>query len=373
MVGTRVFSIVLAAAFALLTACTPATEVAAERTVRAVRTTVAETSAAQRARTFSGTSQSSQQSRLSFKVSGTLEALPIEVGDTLEAGQLIARIDAAQYQLQAQQFEATLVQTEAALRNAASNYERVKGLYENSNASRSDLDAARANAESAQAQVDAARKQLELARLNVADTSLRASKACSVASIDVEVNENISAGATVAMVNCGSTLEVDLSIPENLIGGIARGMAAEVAFDAIPDVDPFTGEVTEVGVTALDGATFPVTVTIRGTHPDLRAGLAANVLFRFTRPGRGDLVLLPLSAVARDGASSYVFLAESTTGDQARVVRRPVTLGELTEDGVEVLEGVVAGERVITAGVSVIRDGLTVRLAPDAAAPADAG
>ncbi len=345
-------------------------EVVAERTLRAVRTVVAETSAAQRTRTFSGSSQSSLQSRLSFKVSGTLEELPIEVGDALKRGQVLARVDASQYQLEAQQAQASLVQAQAALRNAESSYQRVQGLYENNNASRGDLDSARANAESGRAQVRAAEKQLELARLNVSYTRLRAAEDCSVATVEVEVNENVNAGSTVAMVNCGDQLEVDLEIPEGLIGGVDRGMAAEISFDALPG-ESFAGKVTEVGAPARDGATFAVTVAILDQHEDLRAGLAAEVLFQFAAKGREDLVLIPLSAVAKDPAGSYVYLAKPAGDGEAVVARQEVQLGELTERGVEVLTGVSSGDLVITAGVGVIQEGLRVRL-QDGVGEADA-
>ena len=145
---------------AMLSGC-GAPQETAERRVRLVRHIVAQSQAADRSRTFSGTSRSSQESRLSFKVSGTLEALPIKVGDKLSRGNLIARVDASQYELEAQQAQASLVQMQAAERNAVATYERTKGLYENKNASLGDLDSARANAESAKAQVEAARKQLD--------------------------------------------------------------------------------------------------------------------------------------------------------------------------------------------------------------------
>ncbi|MCH9649707.1 MAG: efflux RND transporter periplasmic adaptor subunit [Deltaproteobacteria bacterium] len=336
-------------------------EAVAERTLRAVRTVVAETSAAQRIRTFSGTSESSLQSRLSFKVSGTIEELPIEVGDNLKRGQVLARVDASQYQLEAQQAQASLVQAQASLRNAESSYERIQGLYENNNASRGDLDSARANAESGRAQVRSAEKQLELARLNVSYTRLRAAEDCSVATVDVEVNENINAGSTVAMVNCGDQLEVDLAIPEGLISGVDRGMAAEISFDALPG-ETFAGKVTEVGVPGQDSATFAVTVAILDQHEGLRPGLAAEVLFQFASSGRDDLVLIPLSAVAKDPAGSYVYLAKPAGDGEAVVARQGVQLGELTELGVEVLSGVSTGDLVITAGVALIQEGLRVRL-----------
>ena len=316
-----------------------------------------------RSRTFSGTSQSTQVSRLSFKVSGTIVALPIEVGDRVKAGGLLARLDSSSFDLEVQQAQANLVQAQANRRNAESNYERIKGLYENSNASRNDLDSARANAESGRAQARSAQKSLELARLNLSYTKLSAERDCSVATVAVDLNENVSSGAEVARVNCGEELEIELAMPESLIAEIRKDAIVEIRFNAIPDLK-FAGSVTEIGVAASSGTpTFPVTVSVDGFERRLRSGLAGDVTFHFESTRSGDAHLIPLAAVANQGDAPFVYIAQPDTGTSAAVVeKRTVEIGDLTENGVEVLSGLIDGDRVITAGVSVIRDGQRVIL-----------
>ena len=336
-----------------------------ETTLRPVRTVTVEPTSTSRSRIFSGTSRSKLESRLSFKVSGTVESIPIEVGETLEAGQLIAALDSSLLDLQAQQAEADLRQAQAANRNAAASYQRVKGLYVGNNASRDDLDSARAAAESSEAQMKAAEKRLELARLNVSFTRLYAKADCTVAAVNVEVNENVSVGSPIATVTCGSELEVELSVPESLIGELKKGMAATVTFDAFPG-ETFEGVVSEVGVGAGGGGAFEVTVALAGEHPRLRSGLAAEVSFQVATGGREQVILVPLAAVVQDGDGAFVYVAEGAGAEvaggdgQAVVRRRDVQLGELTELGMEVVDGLNAGDQVITAGVSVIREGLEV-------------
>ncbi|MDJ0655071.1 MAG: efflux RND transporter periplasmic adaptor subunit [Xanthomonadales bacterium] len=333
-------------------------ESATEPQLRPVRSMVIGGADAQRIRTFSGISKPAQESRLSFKVAGTIVDLPIQVGDALKAGDLVARLDASPYELQAQQAQASLVQAQASERNAAANYERVKGLYENSNASRNDLDAARATSESASAQVAAAQKALELSRLNVEYTRLTAGSDCSVAAVNVELNENANVGTPIAVVNCGEGLEVDVSVPEGLIARIRQGMEVGVQFSALDDA-AYAGRVTEVGVSSTDNAvTFPVTLRVIDPGPDLRSGLAAEVSFAFEVSSTRQLI--PLSAVIQDPNGSFVFLLNPEADGKAVISRRPVTVGELTEDGLEIISGLESGDRVVTAGVSVIRDGQRV-------------
>lgn len=314
-----------------------------------------------RSRVFSGISGSSQQSRLSFKVGGTLVELPIALGDRLRAGQLVARLDPFQYELEVERAEAELVRARAAERNAQATYERTKELYADNNASRGDLDNTRANAESAAAQVRSAEKLVELSKLQVSYTELRASADCTVASIAAEVNENVGSGSPVAMVNCGDALEVGSSIPESLIGELEEGQSASVTFDSLPDRS-FAGTLSEIGQASQQGAAFPITVSIDDPSPELRAGLAAEVRFDFARESR-DVALVPLSAVVRGTDGTFVFLAEGgDDGSLATVMERPVEVGDLTADGVQILSGLETGDRVITAGVSVIYEGLEVRL-----------
>ena len=95
-----------------------------EPRLRPVRFVMVSDDSGARDRSFSGTSKSTRESRLSFKVSGTVMEVPAQIGQRLDAGDLIARLDAATYSLQVQQAQASLVEAQANERNAAANYER---------------------------------------------------------------------------------------------------------------------------------------------------------------------------------------------------------------------------------------------------------
>ena len=257
---------------------------------------------------------------------------------------------------------AMLVEAQANDRRADANYERTKGLYANDNASLNDLEAARAQAESARAVVASAAKALEIARLNVSYTRLNADTDCTIAALDVEVNENVQAGQQVAAVSCGDEFEVNLDLPESLIGSIGPETPVSISFGAIPG-EVFEGSISEVAVASGAGsAAFPVVIRIEGTHPSLRSGLAADVTFQFESGAtQGSGVVLPVSAVINRPEGTFVFVAEPADQQgEAFVRQRPVALGELTQSGVEVLQGLELGDRVVTAGISVIRDGQRV-------------
>ncbi len=345
----------------VLSGCGNSDEPTEER-LRPVRFVTVSDASDFRNRSFSGTSKSSRESRLSFKVSGTIKNLPVQIGQRLEAGDLIAELDAASYVLQAQQAQATLVEAQANNRRAAANYERTKGLYANSNASLNELESARAQAESASAVVRAASKALEIARLNVSYTRLTAGAECSIASLNIEVNENVSAGQQVAAVSCGDEYEVTLDLPESLIGSVDEWTPVTVRFGAIPGAE-FSGEISEIAVASGAGAAaFPIVIKIIGSHHSLRSGLAADVTFKFdSAASRDGGFVLPVNSVIYDPDGTFVFVAvPGETAGEAVVRRRTVTLGELTQSGIEIVEGLAVGDRVITAGISVIREGQRV-------------
>ena len=109
--------------------------------------------------------------------------------------------------------------------------------------------------------------------------------------------------------------------------------------------------------------TFPVTVRLERTVEGLRPGMAAEVAFRFESTDRRERVIVPLVAVGEDRNGRFVFVVQRVDSITGVVLRRPVTVGELTTDeGFEILEGLVDGELVVTAGISRIADSMRVSL-----------
>jgi RND family efflux transporter MFP subunit len=286
----------------------------------------------------------------------------VNVGDEVRAGELIAELDPEDYELQLEEAEASLARARAEARNAEANYERVRALYENHNASRQDLDAARAASESASAQVEADEKKVELARLQVGYTRLLAPMEGAIAAVDIEVNENVATGQTVVLLTGGAEIEVNVAVPEALISGIRERDPVTVTFDALPDRE-FPALVTEVGVAATGMATtYPVTVCLTGEESEVRPGMAAEVGFRFQGTDERERLLVPTAAIGEDGEGRFAFVVERVDEGLGVAHRREVAVGELTSEGLEILRGLADGDLLVTAGVSRIEDGQTVKL-----------
>lgn len=330
--------------------------------IRPIRYQKVKSGSSQLKRTFSGMAQAGVESRLSFRVPGAVEEVAVQVGDQVKKGQLIARLDATDYRLQVQEAQAALANARAQARNAEANYERVRGLYENRNASRNDLDAARAANESAEALVRASSTRLELARSQRSYTRLTAPNPGAIASVPIEVNENIAAGQMVALLTSGTLTEVSSTVPESLITQIKKNMPAKVIFDALPE-RKFAAKVTEVGVAATgQGTTFPVTVRLEQSSGLIRPGMAATIIFLLPKSGNNTTILVVPEAIGEDRKGRFAFVVESGKDGLGIIHRRAVTVGELTSEGLEILSGLQDSDLVVTAGISRIHEGQQVQI-----------
>ncbi|MCP4546518.1 MAG: efflux RND transporter periplasmic adaptor subunit [bacterium] len=334
----------------------------AEPTIRPVRFERVFPTGGTRVRTFSGAAQAGLESQLSFKVAGTVERVAVKVGDRVARRDVIAVLDDSDYRLRVNEAEAALAQTQAQQRNAESSYQRVQALWENASASKQDLESAQAAYESAVAQVHSIEKRLELARLQVGYTTLTAPFTGAVAEVFADENENIRAGSPVIILTGDSQREVKVAVPELLITQIRTGSPATVTFGALPGRE-LPSVVTEVGVTSTGFATtFPVTVRLNDVLAEIRPGMAAEVAFRFETASPTEALIVPPIAVGEDHHGRFVFIIELAEEGYGIARRRKVHIGELTSEGLEIINGLQEGDLVITAGVSRIIDGQKVKL-----------
>jgi RND family efflux transporter MFP subunit len=334
----------------------------AEPALRAVRYIVVEGADASRKRTFSGAIRAGDQSSLSFQVGGRVETVAVKVGDHVAKGQLIVNLDPADSLLALQQAQANLAQVRAGARSAQATYERVRRLYTNRNASQQQLDNARAQNDGAQSQVAAAVQAVRQARRQHEYCTLTAPADGTIRSLSVEQNEIVGPGQPVADLQVGERLEVALDVPEVYINDIRRGSAVTVDVSAI-DASGLTGSIFEVGIPMAGGGSFPVSVRLAANGSGVRAGMAAEVTLELERDDEAPAAIrVPLTAVGEDRNGRFVFVVAEEEDGVGKVARRPVTVGAIEGDRLQILDGVVAGDKVVTAGVSRIQDGLMVRV-----------
>ncbi|MCG8416534.1 MAG: efflux RND transporter periplasmic adaptor subunit [Proteobacteria bacterium] len=330
--------------------------------LRPVKYQVVQQSGGVRTHVFSGETSAGVESRLSFKVAGTIETIAVKVGDRVTKGQLIAELDKTDYQLQVQQARASLTSARAQRRNAEATYQRVERMYETESASRSDLDAARAGFQTARANVNAAGKQVELARQQLSYTRLVAPVDGSIAQVPVERNENTSPGQPVVVLTSGDRPKVTVLVADKYIREVQTGATVKVRFPDLPGRE-FAAVVSEVSPTS-SGSGASVTALVSDGQNDVRPGMSADVEFTFGSRDDKLRYVVPPAAVGQDRDGEFVYLIQRKSPGLGVIKRTAITIDpEPTADGIEILEGIKAGDLVVTAGLTRITDGLDVKVA----------
>ncbi len=311
-----------------------------------------------RERVLAATVVSADSQDLSFRVGGAITSLPVKVGARLKAGAPVATLDLQQFKLAEKEARAQVAQADANYRNANSQYRRTRELYSTEAASLSDLENAKASASSARANLALAREGLNAARLNLGYARLtNPSDNCQVVSVPVSVNQNINAGQTIATTACGDQLRLRTVVPENLINEIRIGMPVTANLQS--GTMSLTGKIIEVAVSNSDSTGYAVEAELENPPTGVRAGMAAQITLALA--STEERLVVPLIAVLSDSQGKYVFVAEPS-GEHYKIARRAVKTGELSNDGIGILDGLTAGQQLVVAGMSRISEGMTVTL-----------
>ncbi len=352
---------ILALGTLLLTGCGGNEE--KEEVVRPVFYQEVGESTAQSVRSFSGVTQSATAAKLSFKVGGMIEDVPVDMGDTIKRGSVVARLDDTDYRINYHKAEASLKNAEAWLAAARSAFLRVENLYVNNHVSLSEYEKAKTQFESAETTVNSARSQLMAAQNQLDYTVLRAPIDGVISSVMVQENEMTGAGHPVVVFAGINNLEIKTAVPENIISQINRGQDATVRFSAFPE-ETFRGMITEVSPGIPNASAYPVIVRLAKSSSRLFPGMTGTVEL----PVNGDSlsqnrVVITPDAVGHDSSGDFVFVATKSDGSDFYVAKkRNITLGELQADGYEIVSGLNKDELLITAGLSFLYDGRKVKL-----------
>ncbi|MCP5092259.1 MAG: efflux RND transporter periplasmic adaptor subunit [Gammaproteobacteria bacterium] len=326
-------------------------------------------------RRISGKVVAADSTSLSFSIGGTAEEVLVRQGDVVSKGQLLARLDAEPLRLAVENARAQLSVARAKVVETKQVYERTAGLVKKKVVSRAEFETATANRAAARGNLRSAKADLESQERDLARTELAAPFAGTVASRSIDPFQEVSAGSEAFVLQSAGALEVEVQVPETLIRDVDYNQAVQVTFPTLPDAS-VGGVVSEISSRTQVGNAFPVTVRLSPTEVDLRPGMTASVTFNFDQYLDGRTVyLIPLSALAIEAGSlrnagqadtasrkAPVFVV----GADGKLELRDLRVGDLRGNLLEVFEGLEAGERIVSAGVALLREGMRVELwSPD--------
>ena len=313
-------------------------------------------------RQFSGTAKTEKIINLSFRNTGIITDLNMKLGQQVKEGELLAKLDNVQSRLSYESAIEAKNSAESQMNTAKLNLNRVRILYPKGRSSLSDYEAAKNASRTAEASFESSKRSVAIQQEQIRYGYLYAPEDGVIATVNAEVDENVSPGQQIGVLNAGTAIEIELGLPESVINTVMAGMNVTVSFTAIQDKE-FSAVVTEVAP-ALDKntSTYPVRVTIIDNDDRIKSGMAANVTFEFTddKIKRNKLVV-PASGVGEDGEGRFVFLIVDVN-NQIKVKKQSITIGELTPEGFIVDSGLKKGDKIATAGLQTLLDGQNVKL-----------
>jgi membrane fusion protein, multidrug efflux system len=297
---------------------------------------------------FPGRVRAVQRAELAFNVPGQIIEFPAREGTRLVAGELVARLDPANY-------EVRLAAARAEFEKAQTDYQRVQKIWEQTQAvARAEVDQKRTAMEVARSTYAAARKEVE-------DTRLKAPFNGVIARRFVENFQNVQAKEPVASLQNLDEMEIVIHVPERVVRAEPRRAAGYATFEGMTDRIPVALKTFSAEA---DPQTQTYEVVLGFSPPPGAAVLPGMPVEVFPDEGAGDGggqgdVLVPLAAVlaGADGAPS-VWVVDPAT---SRVSQRPVAVGAVRGSDIVILEGLAPGDRIVTAGVHHLRDGMLVR------------
>jgi membrane fusion protein (multidrug efflux system) len=299
---------------------------------------------------YSGTApvEAHEEAEVVAKVGGEVRQLFVEEGDTVKAGQIMARLDGDRLRLE-------VAQTEANLRKLERDYTRQLELSEKGLV-------AKGTAENAKFDLDALRASYDSARLELSYTDIRAPIDGVVSARHIKLGNTITQNTPAFRVTNLDPLVAYVHIPEKEFRKLAPQQTADVVVDALGG-ERFTGTISRISPTVdPKTGTFRARVEVQDPSRRLKPGMFARVNIVYER--REDALQLPRTAIVDADGTQSVFVVAGGKAEQ-----KPVQTGLSNNGWVEVVGGLQGDEQVVVVGQAGLKTGTAVKVV-DAGAPA---
>ena len=339
----------------LLSAC--GKQPAAPEPERAVRTQLVSTGTAGASHEYAAEVKARTESRLSFRVSGQLLSRAVNLGDTVKAGQVLARIDAQDLKLAEAAASAAVAAARTNRDQAGQDYKRFVDLQRQGFISAAELERRDSAFKAAQAQLEQAKAQADVQVNQRGYAQLVADGGGVVTGILAEPGQVLAAGTPVVSVALDGPRDLVFSVPEDQIARVrdaaARGGALKVRLWGSDQTWPLT--LREVAAAA-DPVTRTFLIKADAGKLDVRLGQSATVVLDL--PQVSGIIKLPLTAVLQQGGKTSVWVLD---GASMTVKPVPVQVGGAEGNEVVIAGGLSAGQEVVVAGVHVLNPGQKVK------------
>src|SRR5262252_8248122 len=309
---------------------------------------------ADESREFAGVVRARYETDLGFRVAGKIVARLVNVGDRVRAGDVVARLDPRDLQLQVESAEAELTAATSNLAQAAADELRYQNLRARGYAAVADYERKKAAKDEADGRTERAQRALELARNQLAYADLKADADGVITATLAESGQVVALGQAVARLAHRGEMEAAVALPET---GLAEARQADASVRLWSDPNRrFSARLRELSPQA-DAATrtYAARFTIENPDDAVALGMTANVVL--SRPANTMIAKVPLAAILNRGTGPTVFRVD----DRGMLERRTVTVSSFNEVAALITSGIEDGDEIVTLGVQMLAAGQKVR------------
>jgi len=335
-ISLRSIAVITGISVALLNSCTGKNQPSGSETVIKVEIDTVQESDEVSKVEYVGIIEEKSSVALGFPVLGTIERIYVSEGEFIRRNQLLATLDKASAK---SMFEAA----EATRKQAQDAYDRLKSIYDKGSLPEIQM-------VDIETKLHQANSSYELAERNLKNCDLYAPSEGVVGQKMAEAGEYIMPGITVLTILDISTVKAKFSVPENEISEITSGCNAEITVSALGN-KKFTGKKIEKNVVANPiSHTYPAHVILSNPGKELLPGMVCNVELGLSKISKG--IIVPISIV-QTTADNRKFV---WTEKEGTAKRNYVTTGAVRGNGVEIISGLTAGDRIVREGFQKISE-----------------
>lgn len=337
----------------LLAGCSDTEQAGPQERATPVTTTAVETRTVERDQLSIGRLRSNTSPTVSAETGGRIKEIHADAGDSVQSGDLLARIDPEVQRIAVNSSRAELARLRALLANERRRVRRLTGLAERQSIPQDQLDEAETAVESLGAQIDAAQARLEDAEYNLERTSILSPVSGRVQTRMISVGDYVNPGMQVFEMVAGQALRAFLPLPEHLQDDVAVGQPVRLSIPGRPETE-IEAEVADLRPVIGEGSRAIELIVDLDNPQDWRPGgsVTARVVLE-----RHEGLVLPLTSVVRRPAGEVVYVVD---GDRAR--ERPVRVGLRGDGWVEITEGVEVGQEIVVDGAGFLTDGALLQI-----------
>lgn len=311
--------------------------------------------------TASGRLVAKNSVNISTRMMGYITSMKAEVGQNVQAGQLLVSINATDIQAKGGQASAQISQAQANYNLAKKDYERFQNLYKSQSASQKELDDMRARYEMASAGLQAAQQMKNEVNAQYRYTNVTAPISGTITAKFAEQGDMASPGMPLLTIESPSSLQAQVLVSEQNITMISNGMPVDVTLKSMNRT--VSGTVSEISKSATNtGGQYMVKINIHNAS-DLLPGMFVNVQFPFKTSGKinqdfNETMMIPTTALVENGQLTGVYVVSS----QNTAVLRWIRIGKTLGDQVEVLSGLKSKETYIVSSTGKLYNGAKVQV-----------